>query len=50
MVTLEGPGEIPGQPGGPTETERPKPALPGTGAEPEAPQERGSWRGREGNQ
>jgi hypothetical protein len=32
---LEGPTEISGDAGGPTETERPKPALPGAGQEPE---------------
>jgi hypothetical protein len=35
MVAVEGPGEIPGENGGPTETQRPKPALPGAGQKPE---------------
>jgi len=34
MVPLEGPTEISGDAGGTTQTERPKPALPGAGQEP----------------
>jgi len=49
MVAVEGPGKIPGHDGGQTETERAKPALPGTGQGPEATRERDSSGGREGN-
>ena len=49
MVAVEGAATIPGDDGGHTETEQPKPALPGAGAEPETTRARGSWRGREGH-
>ena len=49
MVAVEGPAEIPGQNGGPTETQRPKPALPGADQKPETTRAGGSSRGREGN-
>jgi len=42
MVALESPREISGDGGGQTETERPKPALPGAGAEPETTRARRS--------
>ena len=35
MVAVEGAGEIPGDEGGATETERSKPTLPGAGQKPE---------------
>src|ERR1700688_2881832 len=46
---MEGAAAIPGDDGGPTGTERPKPTLPGACPEPETPRARCSWRGREGN-
>jgi hypothetical protein len=49
MVALESPREIPGDEGGPTETEGPKLALPGAGAQPETNSARSSWRPGEGN-
>ena len=35
MVAMQGPGKIPGDPGGQAATERSKPALPGAGEKPE---------------
>jgi len=49
MVAMEGTAAIPGDEGGPTETERAKCALPGAGPPPETSRARGSWRGREGH-
>jgi hypothetical protein len=42
MVAVEGAATIPGDGGGPTETERAKPALPGAGQKPETTRARGS--------
>ena len=49
VVAAEGAGDLPGDHGGPAETEGPKPTLPGAGAEPENLRGTSSWRGREGN-
>jgi hypothetical protein len=49
MVTLEGPGKIPGEQGRQAATERTKPALPGAREEPETARTRGSPRGCEGH-
>jgi hypothetical protein len=49
MVTLEGPGKIPGDQGRQAATERSKPTLPGAGEKPEAARARGSYRRREGH-
>lgn len=49
VVALEGAATLPGNDGGQAEPQRPKPALPGAGPQPEPPGERGAWRGREGN-
>jgi len=49
LVALEGAEGLPCDGGRQAETQRPKPALPGAGAVPELPGERGSWGGREGN-
>jgi len=42
MVAMEGTATIPGDPGGPTEAQQAKPALPGTRQKPETPRARGS--------
>ena len=42
MVAVEGPATIPDDEGGQTETERPKPALPGAGQKPETTRARSS--------
>src|ERR1035437_10077657 len=42
MVAPESPRKIPGDGGGPTETERPKPALPGARQKPKTTRARGS--------
>ena len=49
MGAVEGAATIPGDGAGQTEAERPKPALPGTGPEPETTRDRSGWRPREGN-
>jgi len=49
MVAVEGAATIQGDEGGQTETQRPKPALPGAGPQPETIGARGCWRAREGN-
>ena len=49
VVASEGAADLPGDHGGPAETEGPKPALPGAGAEPPTTRARSSWRGSEGN-
>src|SRR5437588_8984723 len=49
MVTLEGTAPIPFNRSGPEETERPKPALPGTRQEPETARARDRWGGSESN-
>ena len=49
MVTLEGTATLPGEGGEQTETERPKPALPGAGQKPETARARGRSGGAEGN-
>ena len=42
LVTVEGAATIPGDEGGPTETERPKPTLSGADQKPESPRARSS--------
>src|ERR1039457_3335119 len=49
MVAVEGPEEIPEHGGGQTETQRSKPALPGTRQGPKTTSRRGRCRRREGN-
>jgi len=49
MVALESPAALSGDEGGQGETERPKPALPGTGAPPETFSTRSGWGAGEGN-
>ena len=49
MVAMEGPAALSGDDGGQTETERSKPAIPGTSAAQETFTARAGWGVREGN-
>jgi len=49
MVAVASAATIPGDGGGTGETQRAKPALSGTGPEPEIPGARGGCQAREGN-
>jgi len=49
MVAMESPRKVSADGGGPAETERSKPPLPGKGQEPESSRARGSYRAGEGN-